>query len=71
MRVVSVTNFIPAGQFLPSDVLLDIQDRARPDTVGVIMPPLFEGGTMVFRAGANAGRPSAPTTMIGWKVTMS
>ncbi len=45
MRVVSVTDFIPAGQFRPSDVLLDVQDRARPGTVGVVMAPLYEGGT--------------------------
>lgn len=45
MRVVTVTEFIPAGQFRPSDQLLDIQDRARPGTVGVVMEPLFEGGT--------------------------
>lgn len=45
MRVVRVSNFIPAGQFRPSDVLLDVQDRARPGTVGVVIEPLFEGGT--------------------------
>ncbi len=45
MRVLSVSNYIPAGQFRPSDTLLDVQDRARPGTVGVVMEPLFEGGT--------------------------
>ncbi|MEX0283642.1 MAG: HlyD family secretion protein [Paracoccaceae bacterium] len=45
MRVVTVTDYIPAGQFRPSDQLLDVQDRARPGTVGVVMEPLFEGGT--------------------------
>ncbi|MGI9389009.1 MAG: HlyD family secretion protein [Boseongicola sp.] len=43
MKVVTVTNYIPAGQFRPSDQLLDLQDRARPGTMTVYMEPLYEG----------------------------
>ncbi|MBS9718824.1 HlyD family secretion protein [Pseudohalocynthiibacter aestuariivivens] len=50
MKVVTVSNYISAGQFRPSDQLLDIQDRARPGTITVYMEPLFEGSTdKIFR----------------------
>lgn len=45
MVIVDVQDVIPAGQFRPSDSLLDIQDRARPGTFTVVMEPLYEGQT--------------------------
>ena len=43
MVVTKVQDVIPAGQFRPTDRLLDIQDRARPGTVTVQMEPLYPG----------------------------
>ncbi len=43
MRVTSVQDAIAAGQFRPSDTLLDVQDRVRDGTLTVRMAPLFEG----------------------------
>lgn len=42
MRVVEVSDYIPAGQFRPTDQLRDLQDSARPGTLTVYMEPLFE-----------------------------
>jgi len=39
-----VQNVIAAGQIRPSDLLLDIQDRARPGTLNVAMEPLYPDG---------------------------
>ncbi|WP_306372435.1 HlyD family secretion protein [Roseovarius albus] len=52
MKVVGVTDYIPSGQFRPSDQLLDVQDRARPGTLNVYMEPLFEGGTKLVSRGS-------------------
>jgi len=45
MVVIAVQRVIPAGQFRPSDQLLDLQDRARPGTITVGMEPLYAGQT--------------------------
>ncbi len=45
MVIVAVQDVIPAGQFRPSDQLLDLQDRARPGTITVGMEPLYAGQT--------------------------
>ena len=44
MVVVGIQDVIAAGQLRPTDQLIDIQDRARPGTLGVIMEPLYQGG---------------------------
>jgi len=44
MLVTGVQDVIAAGQFRPGDALLDVQDRARPGTVGVRLEPLYENG---------------------------
>ncbi|WP_116130849.1 HlyD family secretion protein [Tropicimonas sp. IMCC34043] len=44
MQVNWVQDFLPSGQFRPSDQIIDVQDRARPGTVSVRMAPLFKGG---------------------------
>jgi len=44
MVVIDVQNVIPAGQLRPSDLLIDIQDRARPGTFTVSMEPLYADG---------------------------
>lgn len=40
MQVVQKTDFIPAGQFRPTDELLDLQDRRRPGTITATLRPL-------------------------------
>jgi multidrug resistance efflux pump len=45
MVITEVQDVIPAGQFRPSDQLLDLQDRARPGTYTVFMEPLYAGQT--------------------------
>ncbi|RYH09811.1 HlyD family secretion protein [Tropicimonas sp. IMCC6043] len=45
MQVAAVMPFIAAGQFRPSDTLLDVQDRARPGTITVLLQEIFEGST--------------------------
>ena len=44
MVVTDVPPFIAAGQVRPTDSLIDVQDRARPGTLTVVMEPLYEGG---------------------------
>ena len=44
MIVADVQEVIPAGQFRPSDRLVDVQRRAEPGTVTVFLAPLWEGG---------------------------
>ena len=41
--ITGVQDVIPAGQFRPTDELLDVQDRARPGTITVQMEPLYPG----------------------------
>jgi len=43
MVVADVQEVISSGQLRPSDQLVDIQDRARPGTLGVFLEPLYEG----------------------------
>jgi multidrug resistance efflux pump len=45
MVITGVQRVIPAGQFRPSDQLLDLQDRARPGTITIGMEPLYVGQT--------------------------
>jgi len=45
MAVVGVQDVIPAGQFRPSDQLLDPQDRARPGTLTAFLEPIYAGQT--------------------------
>ncbi len=44
MVVTSVQNVVVAGQIRPTDLLIDIQDRARPGTFMVAMEPLYSNG---------------------------
>ena len=44
MVVTEVQDVIPAGQLRPTDLLADIQDRARPGTYMVTMEPLYPDG---------------------------
>lgn len=44
MVVINVQNIIAAGQIRPTDLLVDIQDRARPGTLTVNMEPLYPDG---------------------------
>lgn len=43
MQVTAVQDFLPSGQFRPSDRLIDIQDFQRPGTFMVLMKPIFAG----------------------------
>jgi len=52
MVVADVQEFIPAGQFRPSDRLVDVQRRAEPGTVTVFLAPLYEGGTDAVTPGS-------------------
>ncbi|MEM1315033.1 MAG: biotin/lipoyl-binding protein [Pseudomonadota bacterium] len=44
MIVVGTQDVIAAGQFRPGDALVDLQDRARPGTLGVRLEPLYADG---------------------------
>ncbi|MEH6592710.1 MAG: biotin/lipoyl-binding protein [Halioglobus sp.] len=44
MVVTNVQNIIAAGQLRPSDILVDVQDRAKPGTITVTMEPLYPNG---------------------------
>jgi multidrug resistance efflux pump len=44
MRVASVQSVIATGQIRTSEVLLDIQERARPGSLTVALEPIYEGG---------------------------
>ncbi|SHI83407.1 hypothetical protein SAMN05444000_103179 [Shimia gijangensis] len=52
MVVVDVQNVISAGQIRPTDVLVDIQDRARPGTILTILEPLYKGRTDHVQSGS-------------------
>lgn len=52
MKITAVTEYIAAGQFRPSDQLIDIQQRAQPGTVGVTLEPMFEGTRYEVPAGS-------------------
>jgi multidrug resistance efflux pump len=43
MVVVDVQNAIAAGQFRPTDQLIDVQQTARPGTITVYLQPLYDG----------------------------
>ena len=43
MVITDLQDVIPAGQFRPSDQLVEIEDRARPGTVMAYLEPLYEG----------------------------
>jgi hypothetical protein len=45
MIVADVQDVIPAGQFRPSDELVDVRLRGEPGTVTVSLAPLYAGGT--------------------------
>lgn len=45
VQVKAVPPVLAAGQFRPSDQLLDVQDRARPATIPVLVEEVFEGST--------------------------
>ena len=44
MVVTHVFEVIPSGQLRPSDTLIDVQDRSRAGTLGVLMEPLYQDG---------------------------
>ena len=52
MIVADVQEVIPAGQFRPSDRLVDVQQRAEPGTVTVFLAPLYDGGTAAVPPGS-------------------
>ena len=52
MVVVDVQEAIPAGQFRPSDQLVDVARRAEPGTVTVFLAPLYAGGTDAILPGS-------------------
>ncbi|MEL6206570.1 MAG: HlyD family secretion protein [Pseudomonadota bacterium] len=43
MRVIAIQDFLPSGQFRPTDRLMDVQDFQRPGSLMVLMEPLYEG----------------------------
>ncbi|MDV7142873.1 biotin/lipoyl-binding protein [Tropicimonas sp. TH_r6] len=45
VKVQAVPTVLAAGQFRPTDQLIDVQDRARPATVPVLVEEVFEGST--------------------------
>lgn len=52
MVIVEVQDFLPSGQFRPSDTLLDIQDSARPGSVMVTLVPITEGSVDAIPRGS-------------------
>ncbi|NRB37056.1 MAG: HlyD family secretion protein [Pseudomonadales bacterium] len=44
MKVARVQDIIASGQIRPNEALLDLQDRAKPGTLTVLLKPLYEGG---------------------------
>lgn len=44
MVIVAIQDVIPAGQFRPSDSLLDTQENAQPGSLTVFLEPLYSGG---------------------------
>ena len=44
MVVTEIQNIIVSGQLRPTDLLIDIQDRARPGSLMVVMEPLYSDG---------------------------
>jgi len=45
MVITEIVDVIPAGQFRPSDRLIDPQDNTRPGTLGVVFEPIYAGQT--------------------------
>jgi multidrug resistance efflux pump len=43
MVITEIQGAISSGQLRPTDQLIDVQDRARPGTVMVVLEPVFEG----------------------------
>jgi multidrug resistance efflux pump len=52
MVVVDLQDVIPAGQYRPSDQLLEIERRAEPGTVTAFLAPLYAGGTDAIPPGS-------------------
>ncbi|MCJ8318345.1 MAG: biotin/lipoyl-binding protein [Colwellia sp.] len=44
MKIASIQNVIASGQLRTNETLLDVQDRAKPGTLTVLLKPLYEGG---------------------------
>jgi multidrug resistance efflux pump len=44
MKVAHIQNVISSGQLRPNETLLDLQDRAKPGTLTVLLKPIYEGG---------------------------
>lgn len=53
VRVTAVQDFLPSGQFRPTDRLLDVQDFARPGTVIATLQPVFEGSSVRVPRGSS------------------
>lgn len=53
MVVTRVQNVIPAGQFRPSDRLMDVGDFIRPGTIAVVLQPLYPGTADHVPPGSN------------------
>lgn len=52
MVITEVQDVIAAGQFRPTDRLIDVQDRMRPGTITAGMKPLFEGQALDIPPGS-------------------
>jgi hypothetical protein len=52
MKVTAVQDFLPSGQFRPSDRLIDVQDFQRPGTLMVTMEPIWPGSADLVPRGA-------------------
>lgn len=52
MVITDVQDVIPAGQFRPTDQLLEVETRAEPGTVLAFMEPLYAGGTDAIPPGS-------------------
>ncbi len=53
VQVTGVQDFLPSGQFRPSDQLLDVQDMQRPGSLMVMLSPIFEGSADRVPRGAS------------------
>jgi multidrug resistance efflux pump len=53
MRLTDVQDFLPSGQFRPTDRLLDVQDLARPGSVMATLRPLYPGTTDAIPRGSS------------------
>ena len=53
MRITAVQDYLPSGQFRPTDSLVDLQDLQRPGSLTVTMHPLYPGTTDAIPRGSS------------------